>query len=116
MDLFSPEMITRLFTANERSNQPLTRGGRADAGDDGGLLRALAMHPLGDGPSCFIGAIGTCVQWAGACVCSAAAKGRGVPCSCAHVCSQLIENPLGLGFPALHSTSSSVHKSCRDFN
>jgi hypothetical protein len=33
-----------------KSNQPLTRSGRADAGDDGGLLRALAKHPLGDGP------------------------------------------------------------------
>ena len=85
------QMISRLLPANDRSNQPLTRGGRPDAGDDGGLLRALAMHPLGDGPSCFIGAISTCVQWAGACVCSAAAKGRGGPCSCVHVCSQLVE-------------------------
>ena len=59
MDLFSPQMITRLLPANDRSNQPLTRGGRPHAGDDGGLLRALAMHPLGDGPPCFIGAIGT---------------------------------------------------------
>eukprot|EP01043_Picozoa_sp_COSAG02_P049926 COSAG02_NODE_5069_length_4671_cov_7.353237_1_plen_72_part_10 len=72
MDLFSPQMITRLFTENA-SNQPHTRGGRADAGDDGGLLRALAKHPLGDGPSYFIGAIVTCMHWTGACVCSAAA-------------------------------------------
>ena len=91
MDLFSPQMTTRLLPAKSGSNQPLTRGGRADAGDDGGLLRALAKRPLGDGPSRFIGAIGTCVQWAGACVCSAAAKGRHVPSSCAHVCSQLVE-------------------------
>ena len=84
-------MISRLLPANDRSNQPLTRGGRPDAGDDGGLLRALAMHPLGYGPPCFIGTIGTCVQWVGACVCLAAAKGRCVPCSCAHVCSQLVE-------------------------
>ena len=51
-------------------------GDSADAGDDGGPGCTLPTRPLGVGPSCFIGAIGACVRWAGACVCSAAAKGR----------------------------------------
>ena len=50
MDLFPPQMITRLLPANDRPNQPLTRGGRPDAGDDGGLLRAL--HPTHCNDAC----------------------------------------------------------------